>query len=269
MSGWLWASGLMMGLAGGPHCLAMCGAACSALSMRCGGARPQQALAVWQVGRLVSYALAGAVVASSVTLLGEWGRELAWLRPWWVMLHLAALALGLWMLWQGRAPQWMATAVRLPAWAAAESAAVAPAAGGRLLLATAAPGPASAAVARHPGGAPAAAHRPVLWLRAGGAGVAWVALPCGLLQSALVVAALGNNAWEGALVMAAFALGSGLSLWLGPRLWTWLARAGGNGAAGWLGPVQAVRLAGALLAVGSGWAVAHHVLMPWWTAFCT
>lgn len=266
MSAWLWASGLMMGLAGGPHCLAMCGAACSAVSMRCGGARSQQALGAWQAGRLVSYSLAGALVASSVSLLGEWGRELAWLRPWWVMLHLAAMALGLWMLWQGRTPQWMSASVRLPAWAAGEAAGATPDAGGGLVLATALPGHGRGGVASEVGGA--AAQRPVLWLRASGAGAAWVALPCGLLQSALVVAALGSSAAEGALVMAAFAIGSGVSLWFGPRLWTWLARAGRGRTDGWLGPVQAVRLAGALLAIGSGWAVVHHVLMPWWTAFC-
>lgn len=266
MSAWLWASGLMMGLAGGPHCLAMCGAACSAVSMRCGGARAQQALAAWQAGRFLSYAVAGALVASSVSLLGEWGRELAWLRPWWVMLHLAALALGLWMLWQGRAPQWMSASVRLPAWASGEAAAAAPGPGGGLLLASAGAGPLHGGASGD--AVPSAGPRPVLWLRAGGAGAAWVALPCGLLQSALVVAALGSSAAEGALVMAAFAVGSGISLWFGPRLWTWLARAGRGRADGWLGPVQAVRLAGALLAIGSGWAVAHHVLMPWWTAFC-
>lgn len=239
MSGWLWTSALLMGLAGGPHCLAMCGAACSAVAMRCGGSRPRPALAAWQLGRLVSYAAAGALVASSVALLGDWGRELAWLRPWWVMLHLAALALGLWMLRQGRAPSWMA-APFLPA-----TSPTAPAAGGL---------------------------RSIPIVKAGAAGAGWVVMPCGLLQSALVVAALGNSALEGAGVMAAFAVGSGLSLWFGPGLWTWLASADPRGAvtpAGrWLGPVPAVRLAGAMLAVGSAWAVGHDLLAPWVLAFC-
>ena len=197
-------------------------------------------MAAWQFGRLASYAAAGALVASSVNLLGDWGRELAWLRPWWVMLHLAALALGLWMLRQGRAPHWMAAPFQP----------------------SAAPTP-----------APAVARRNFPIVKAGTAGAGWAVMPCGLLQSALVVAALGNDAMEGAAVMASFAVGSGLSLWFGPRLWTWLAGAGQHGsmtaAGSWLGPVQAVRLAGALLAVGSAWAVGHDLLAPWVIALCS
>lgn len=261
MTGWLWASALLMGLAGGPHCLAMCGGACSALAMRCGGERPQRALAAWQLGRLIGYSAAGAVVASSVTVLGEWGRELAWLRPWWVMLHLAAFALGLWMLWQGRAPLWMSGAVRLPAWTTGGSTAGAGSPGGEQL--------AFAGSTQPTASTGATALRPVVWMKAGAAGAVWVALPCGLLQSALVVAALGNHAAEGAFVMACFALGSGLSLWIGPRMWSWLAATGRGGAfAGRLGPVQAVRLAGALLALASGWAIAHQMLVPWISDLC-
>jgi hypothetical protein len=42
----------------------------------------------------------------------------------------------------------------------------------------------------------------------------------------------------------------------------------GGAFAGRLGPVQAVRLAGALLALGSGWAIAHQMLVPWISALC-
>ena len=44
-------------------------------------------------------------------------------------------------------------------------------------------------------------------------------MPCGLLYSALLVAALSNSAAQGALSMLAFALGSGLWLLAGPWLW--------------------------------------------------
>ncbi|NWG73003.1 MAG: sulfite exporter TauE/SafE family protein, partial [Rubrivivax sp.] len=37
-------SALLMGLAGSPHCVAMCGAACTGIAGRCGGDRPQRAL---------------------------------------------------------------------------------------------------------------------------------------------------------------------------------------------------------------------------------
>ena len=40
-------------------------------------------------------------------------------------------------------------------------------------------------------------------------GALWVLMPCGLLYSALLVAALSGGPLEGALAMALFALGSG------------------------------------------------------------
>ncbi len=244
---WLWPSALLMGLAGGPHCLAMCGAACAAITGRCGGARPQRAMLAWQLGRAVGYTAAGAVVASSAVLLGQWGREVAFLKPFWAMLHLAALVLGLWLVWRARPPRWMGAWLDPSAWLKSPS-------------------------PRAPAGS-AGAPGKVLWLQASAAGAAWVALPCGLLQSALVVAALGSTAVDGALVMAAFALGSGLSLWVGPRLWAALAGAGG--AAGpaawrpaWANAALSLRLAGLLLALGSGWALLHAAVPGTPAPFC-
>ncbi len=275
----LWASALLMGLIGGPHCLAMCGGACAALTSRCGGSRPQQALLAWQIGRLVAYSAAGAVVASSVTLLGEWGRELAWLRPWWLMLHLAALALGMWMAWQGRAPSWLSGPQQIapaqqgiqprppalqPAlvWAVINAPRYTT---GHVSGGSGAPIPVSAG---HP--------RRSSWWQAAAAGLAWIALPCGLLHAALLTAALGSTAADGAVAMALFAIGSGVSLWLGPSLWISLTQrlpSRPTARRAWrilqgFGPVQATRLAGALLAAGSGWAVWHQVLGPAIDAFC-
>lgn len=263
-----------MGIAGGPHCLAMCGAACTALGVRCGGPRPQAVHLVWQAGRLLAYALAGALVASSVSVLARWGQELSWLRPWWAMLHIAALALGFWMVWQGRVPRWLAaplssqafTRLRAPV-APARAVALQGAPTYRLGLAESASAAGQALSIGGKGSVPAPdAPTKVLWLRAGAAGAAWVALPCGLLQSALVVAALGSSAWEGALVMACFALGSGLSLWLGPAMWARLSSRLGRSDN--LGPGHAVRLAGLMLSIGSAWAIGHHVVAPWVNAYC-
>jgi uncharacterized protein len=50
-------------------------------------------------------------------------------------------------------------------------------------------------------------------------GVLWALLPCGLLYSALLVAAMAGSVRDGAAVMALFALGSGVSLMAGPWLW--------------------------------------------------
>jgi sulfite exporter TauE/SafE len=87
-----------------------------------------------------------------------------------------------------------------------------------------------------------------------GTGLGWVAWPCGLLQSALLVAGLANTAVQGALVMAAFAAASALGLLLGPALW-W--RLSGGAANRWMSPHLAVRLAGLALALASAWALGH------------
>ena len=277
----LWFSGLLMGLLGGPHCLAMCGGACSALATRCGGPSPRKALLAWQLGRLVAYAGAGVVVASGVSILGDWGRELAWLRPWWVMLHLAALALGIWMAWQGRMPTWLGGAATTEP---VTQAAKLPAPLARPSLPWAViNGPGPMAPGNVGGGLPSGLSAASTARQAGAngwqaaaAGLAWIALPCGLLHAALLTAALGSTAVDGAAVMALFAIGSGVSLWLGPNLWIGLTRrvpAASSTHRGWralraFGPVQATRLAGALLAAGSGWAVWHGVLSPAFDVFC-
>jgi uncharacterized protein len=89
----------LMGLAGLPHCAAMCAAPCAAVA-RGGAASP----AVFQAARIAGYAAGGALAAWSVGALRD-GLALApVLRPLWTLLHLAALAAGLWMLWRGQWP---------------------------------------------------------------------------------------------------------------------------------------------------------------------
>ena len=83
-------------------------------------------------------------------------------------------------------------------------------------------------------------------------------LPCGLLYSALLVAALSSSVLEGATVMALFALGSGVSLMAGPWLWLRWRR---HGSGQW-----AIRLAGLALCVTSVWALwmgLAHGTAPW------
>ena len=215
----LMASGLLLGLAGAPHCTAMCGAACAAVARGCGAASEGGALAGLHAGRLAGYAAGGAIAASSVGLLRVIGEAAPVLRPLWLLVHLAALGLGLWLLIRGRQPAWMT----------------------RLSLA---PRPDAA--------------RPVHWagpVRAGMAGSLWIALPCGLLQSALVVAALANGPAAGAGVMAAFALGSSAGLVAGPALW-WRVT-GRRPALTRQAPAWALRVAGAALAAAAAYALGH------------
>ena len=214
-------TGLVMGLAGGPHCIAMCGAACAGVARACGGPRPGRAMLAVHAGRIFSYAVGGAVVAGSVSALAGWAPTVAWLRPMWSMVHLAALALGLWLLWAARQPAWLSSFGQHL---------------GRRL-------------ATVPGGVP----RPHGTARAALVGSFWVAWPCGLLQSALVVAALASGPVSGAAVMAAFGVGSAASLWAGPALWWRLAGA----SSGVASQAIAVRLAGLVLASASAWALAQ------------
>jgi hypothetical protein len=92
-----------MGLAGTPHCAAMCGAPCAALT---GGRSPGTVLA-FHLARVASYAIGGAVAAASMGALASLSQFSPAVRPLWTLLHALALALGMWLLWHGRQPAWM------------------------------------------------------------------------------------------------------------------------------------------------------------------
>ena len=92
-------------------------------------------------------------------------------------------------------------------------------------------------------------------------GFVWALLPCGLLYSAVLVAALTGDALQGAAAMALFAAGSGLSLLAGPWL---LLRLGVNGRGPW-----SMRLAGLALMLTALWGLWHglvHQQAPWCVA---
>lgn len=213
-----------MGLAGSVHCVAMCGAPSAGLVRACGGAQPKASQTAFLLGRLLGYSAAGAVAASSVAVLAFLGQWSPALRPLWTLAHLAALALGLWLLWRGQQPAWMERLGRQGVRPTASES------GWQRIR-----GP----------------------VRAGAVGAVWFAWPCGLLQSALMVAALANSAAGGALVMSGFALASSPALGLAPALWLkWGAGRGGDGAAltRWV-----TRLSGAALAAAAAWALGHDL----------
>ncbi len=139
---------------------------------------------------------------------------------------MAAALLGLMLLWRARQPAWLEDSARA-VWGRVRSIA-----GGQT--------------------GRAGLGAPILL------GALWSLLPCGLLYSALLVAALGSSMQEGAAVMALFALGSGVSLMAGP--WLWL-RLRGQGSGQW-----AIRLAGLALFVtslGALWMGLVHNTAPW------
>ncbi|MCW5222309.1 sulfite exporter TauE/SafE family protein [Verminephrobacter aporrectodeae subsp. tuberculatae] len=214
---------LLMGLVGGPHCLAMCSAPCAALT---GGARVPAPLpgvpvarghAAWRsvafhAGRLAGYAAAGALAALAMDSLAWLTRQSAALRPAWTLVHVAVMAWGLLLLLQSRQPAWVEQA-------------------GRAVWARVQP------LVRAPGGVLVA-------------GVLWALLPCGLLYSALLVAALSGTLLQGALSMALFGVGSGLWLVAGPWIWGRLRNRLDAARTEW-----GSRVAGALLCAVAAWAL--------------
>jgi sulfite exporter TauE/SafE len=245
----------LLGLAGAPHCTAMCAAPCAAATQR-GGGTPGATGAGFQIGRLASYAAGGAAVAAGVNAFTAFSGVAPVLRPVWALLHVAVLALGLWLLATGRQPAWWSRLGSAPAsWPVA-----------------ARPGPLVASSApssvRPTGGARTcssqaqASPRTAAWhavrgpLRATASGSLWLAMPCGLLQSALVVAALANSPVGGAAAMASFAAASSIGLWLPGLAWRRMAAGRGAAVSAW-----AVRAAGGVLAIASVWALGHDL---WW-----
>lgn len=234
------ATALLMGLAGGPHCLVMCGAACAGVGVvggkatgLPGSAQNISALWIFQIGRVLGYSSLGGLAAASMQGLGWLSTQSSALRPVWTLFHVAAALMGLVLLWQARQPIWLENSARR-VWRGVRTAT-----GGM-----------------NRGAAP-------LMI-----GLLWSLLPCGLLYSALLVAAMSSSALEGAAVMALFALGSGVSLMAGPWLWLRLKpKPRGQSLGLGLGLRQpqgqrhddgakwAIRIAGAALFATSGWAL--------------
>jgi len=209
-------------------------------------------------------------------LAGQWNKQVAMLQPLWVLAQLAACMLGVWLLVTARMPaaleQWAHEAYR--------------------------------AVQARVGHVDASASHRAKFMLPLVSGMAWAALPCGLLYGAVTVAALGNTPLDGALVMVSFAIPSAVGLWALP----WLiaksrtepgairpleavsadggaplvfyrqvpGASSGEGLSvpGWRGvflrltdPRWAVRFAGLMLALMAGWAV-YHRLLDQWNAWC-
>lgn len=215
---------LLLGAASGVHCVGMCGGIVGAFSLR-RTVFPRRELAARQVlfnaGRITTYALLGLAAG----LAGQGFLALTNLQS---ALHLVAslvlVLAGLHLATGGRWPATLALLVRpletlgAPLWRRVQ--------------------PHAARLAGAPG--PAAAY---------GAGLAWGALPCGLVYAALAAAAFAGTPAGGAAAMLAFGLGT--APWLlaagfaAARLRGWLARPAARAAAG-----------GTVLAFGA-WGLAH------------
>lgn len=172
-----------LGLFGSGHCIAMCGGIACALGMGVerGGRRPQlwrwACLAGYQLGRVVSYAVAGAAVGTAA-LVASAPFEREGSR---VVMHLFQAALfvllGLYLTGAWRAPIAAVERVGLRLW-------------NRL-----APLRKRLLPVRHPSQALAF-------------GLLWGWLPCGLVYSALGLALSSGSAPAGAISMFAFGMGT-------------------------------------------------------------
>lgn len=203
----------------------MCGAACAGLG-QAAGPHKNRALLIFQLGRMAGYSVLGGLAAASIQGLGWMTIQSAALRPVWSLFHVAATLLGLVLMAQARQPVWLESAGK-KIWSAVRS-------------------------STQGGGSRA----PLV------IGFVWALLPCGLLYSALLVAAMAGSAVSGATVMASFAVGTGVTMLAGP--WLWLRLRGSHWGAG--GGDWGVRLAGAALAASSGWALwmgLAHDAAPW------
>lgn len=236
------ATALLMGLVGGPHCVAMCGAACAGITRAAispvdtsrlaksavaglDSRSPPVPAAMWRLlgGRLAGYCLAGAAAAGAVESFAWITSQSAALRPAWTLFHLAVLAWALMLVTQARQPMWVSAAGR-NVWTR---------------------------------------MRPLANARGGlfATGALWAFMPCGLLYSALLVASLSGGALQGALAMGLFALGSAVSLALAPHLFERLRERGNRWRQDW-----GTRLAGLLLAltaIFSLWMDLAHRIALW------
>ena len=205
---------LLAGLFGSAHCVAMCGGIAAALGSAGPARRGYQPL-LYHCGRILGYGLAGAVVGALGAAAGfgftasSWGATLRLGSAVVVMLIGLDISLG-----TSAVSRWLRTPER---WGARLWRRLAPLRRVRL---------------------PSA-----LWLRALLLGVLWGWLPCGLVYSLLLAAALAGSAAAGALTMAGFGIGTLPAMSALTHAGGWLPQRGGLPA----------RLLGALLVACGLW----------------
>lgn len=212
---------LLLGLAASGHCLAMCGGITAALgvaTVRGGDGRPRLPFLIcYQLGRIVSYSLAGLLFAGMLGGLIALLDVEAVRRALRALSALALLLAALVAFGRVRDP---GVVIGTGVWRR-----LAPL--GRRLLPIAS------------------------WPRALAFGMVWGWMPCGFVYTVLLIATLQQDALDGAMTMAAFGLGTAPALLIAglgaERLTTWAARLGTRRVAG------SVLLISALVTLSGPW----------------
>ncbi len=203
-----------MGLMGGPHGIAMCGAAF--VAVRAQG--PRQ-IVKFHLGRILGYGILGGIAAYSVNNLAWFSNQTMSLHPIWTFFHGIIFVLGFVMLLYAKQPQWI-DHMGKSIWNKIQK--ISKTLRSSFLL-----------------------------------GLLWSFMPCGLLYSALLVAALTLNILNGFLSMMFFALGTSISLIVSPIIWLKIK----NGKL-WLNEIQGMRIAGLLLMIAASWAIWMDLIHP-------
>jgi len=203
-----------MGLMGGPHCIAMCGAPCAVISA-------QGSSQIWQfhLGRISGYGILGGVAAYSMNNLAWLSNQTMSLHPVWTFFHGIIFVWGFVMLLYAKQPQWI-DHIGESSWNTIQK--LSKTLRSNFLL-----------------------------------GMLWSFMPCGLLYSALLVAALTLNILNGTISMMFFALGTSISLIVSPIIWLKIK----NGKL-WLNEIQGMRIAGMLLMIAASWAIWMDLIHP-------
>ncbi len=185
MSGATLATLFLVGLLGGTHCAGMCGGIVGALSLQAAGRSALPIHLAYNLGRIASYTLAGALAGA----IGyAFGNLLPIQRGLYLFASLMLLAMGFYLLGATRA---LATLEK----------------GGQKLWSRIQPATRRFLPVRVP-----AQALPL--------GLLWGWLPCGLVYSALTTALAAGSAARGALAMLAFGLGTLPNLMLAGLLLT-------------------------------------------------
>jgi len=167
---------LVAGLLGGAHCAAMCGGIVAAVCGTGGGDMPWRRAVAYNFGRIASYTVAGAVVGALGQAGLAWRGDAALRQALMLGSGLTLILLALFLAgWSPLVSMMEAAGARL--WSRVQPCTR------RFLPANTLP-------------------------RALGLGALWGWLPCGMVYAVLLTAASTGNAGHGALVMAAFGLGT-------------------------------------------------------------